>query len=175
VTTDQRKLMLQSLLEDRFQLKAHRETKEAAVSILTVAKSGLQVGPLAEGACLAPDPTRPISPPAAGQKPTCGAVLPGRSGTNQTLDSLGVTMQSLVAVLSSMLGRTVVDQTGITAPLGAIHLEFVSPRLDDPNAANSTGPSIFNALQEQAGLRLDSGKAPVEFLVIDHIERPSGN
>jgi uncharacterized protein (TIGR03435 family) len=173
LTADQRMIMLQALLEDRFQLKAHRESRESTVSILTVAKSGLRVAAFQVGDCIAPDPARPIAPPQPGQKPVCGAIRPGISGTNQTLESVGMTMPALVQILGSMLGRIVVDRTGITGPMGALHLEFVSPRLDAP--ANSDGPSIFTALQDQAGLKLDSEKASVEFLVIDRIEKPSEN
>jgi uncharacterized protein (TIGR03435 family) len=169
----QQKLMLQSLLEERFQLKTHRETKDAPAYFLTIAKSGSKLQPLKEGSCAVPDLTRPIAPPQPGDKPPCGLLRPGRSPTAQTLDSSGLTMALLAKTLGAMLGRTVIDRTGVNGQVDRLHLEFASARLD--NSSNDSGPSIFTALEEQAGLKLESGKGPVEFLVIDHIEKPADN
>jgi uncharacterized protein (TIGR03435 family) len=173
ITVAQRTAMMQALLEDRFQLKVHRETREANVAILILANSVPKLPRFHEGDCVLPDPTRPPAPPDPGQKPTCGQFRSGMNGSNMTWDVVGMTIPALVRTLSAMLGRTVVDQTGITAPVGALHLEFVPPRLED--SVDAPGPSIFNALQGQAGLKLQSGKAPVQMLVVDGIERPSEN
>ena len=173
ITVAQRTAMMQALLEDRFQLKVHRETREANVAFLTLAKSDPKLPSFHEGDCVLPDPTRPPALPSPGQKPTCGQFRSGMNGSNMTWDVVGVTIPALTRTLSAMLGRTIVDQTGITAPVGALHLEFVPPRFED--SVDAPGPSIFNALQEQAGLKLQSGKAPVQMLVVDGIERPSEN
>jgi uncharacterized protein (TIGR03435 family) len=89
----------------------------------------------------------------------------GASGKAEWPD--GWTMTKLASYLSGVAGRPVVDRTGLAGTYG-IELEFSTREGDDR-------PSIFTALQEQLGLRLDAGKAGIEMLVIDHIERPSGN
>jgi uncharacterized protein (TIGR03435 family) len=109
--------MLRSLLEDRFQLKVHRETKEGVVFILTVAKGGLKIQPLQEGHCMGPDPARPPSPPAPGQMPTCGVIRPGGSALNRTMDAVGADMLGFTKTLTLILGRLVIDQTGLTRSL----------------------------------------------------------
>jgi uncharacterized protein (TIGR03435 family) len=80
-------------------------------------------------------------------------------------------MADLTPLFSVILGRTVVDQTGITGAF-SVHLRFAP---DEVPGADATGPSIFTAVQEQLGLKLESGKGPVEVLVIDSVEKPSGN
>jgi uncharacterized protein (TIGR03435 family) len=78
-------------------------------------------------------------------------------------------MQRLATTLSGLTGRQVVDETGLTG-MYSLHLEFAPPQAED-----SSRPSIFTALQEQLGLRLESSRGPVEVLVIDRAERPSEN
>lgn len=169
--------MLQSLLEDRFKLKVHREKKEGKVYRLTVVKSGLKLPPFQPESCIAAVPNGPPRPPAPGEKPPCGVLRPGRSGSSQAWDAAGLNVSYLVRVLALMLGRTVDDQTGIKDPLGAFHLEFAPPNLTNNPvlSADSAGPSIFTALQEQLGLKLESATGLVEMLIIDHVERPSEN
>lgn len=95
------------------------------------------------------------------------------------IDVVGVTMPRLIFILSDTLGRAVVDKTGFTGTFDA-HLEF-TPDEGTGNVPGQAatvdlpGPSIFTALQEQLGLRLEPAKGPVEVLVIDHVERPSEN
>jgi len=173
ISVAERAAMIQALLEDRFQLKLHRETREAKVAVLVLANPGSKLPPFHEGDCVPPDPSRPPAQPKPGEKPTCGQFRSGMNGTNMTWDVVGTTIPALVRNLSAMLGRTIIDQTGVTEPVGALHLEFVPPRFED--SLDAPGPSIFNALQEQAGLKLQSGTAPVQMLVVDHIERPSEN
>ena len=100
---------------------------------------------------------------------------------NHILDGQGVTMAALATSLSrtytAALGRNVIDGTGLTGTFD-IYLKWA---MDTPAGAGDAtpsdlaGPSIFTALQEQLGLKLESTKGPVEVLVIDHIEKPSGN
>jgi uncharacterized protein (TIGR03435 family) len=82
-------------------------------------------------------------------------------------------MAELASQLSSYLGRHVVDRTGLTGQY-AINLSFapVDPSVAGGDAARDSAPSIFVALQEQAGLKLESARGPVEILVVDHAERP---
>lgn len=181
---DQLPLMLQSLLADRFALKIHREMKDMPVYALVLAKSAGKETPgltdAKEGGCAVRDPTAPIQPPTPGKPPTlyCGNMM---MGINQ-LYAQAIPLGNIVPMLSRMLGRTVIDKTGVTGKFD-IHLEwtpdpsqlqFLPPDAPKPNF-DPSGPSIFTALQEQLGLKLESQKGPVEILIIDHAERPSEN
>lgn len=163
--------MLRALLEDRFKLQAHRETRELPIYVLTVGKNGSQVRPSSESTCVPFDPSNPTLPSAKGRNPSdmCGFIGMGRN----SLNAQQVTMEALTMAFSQLLGRTVVDKTGITGEVD-LHLTF---SLDESaNSASDLGPpSIFTAIQEQLGLKLDSAKGPVEVLVVDHAERPTEN
>jgi uncharacterized protein (TIGR03435 family) len=170
---DQVRLMLQSLLEDRFKLRIHREMRESPVYALVVDKSGLkmkqssdQVSPSVDGP----------SPPGAG--PNHGAI---RIGTGSLIGN-AATMTLFTRMLSQRLDRLIVDKTGLAGRFD-IQLQWtpgVGEAVFDPLGnplppADSSGPSVFTALQEQLGLKLESTKAPVEVLVIDHVEKPDAN
>lgn len=176
------KPMVRSLLADRFKLTVHRETIERPIYDLGVARTGLKLTAPKEGSCQARDPNAPPSPPKAGEKPVCGLVGMGRG----TVNGVGISMPMLATVLSGLLGRVVRDKTDFTGTFD-VHLEFapdqaiadaiVGGRIDGQAASptDSAVPSIFTALQEQLGLRLEPAKGPVEVLVVDHVERPSDN
>jgi uncharacterized protein (TIGR03435 family) len=162
---DRTLLMLQQLLEDRFQLRIHRETREGPVYFLTVGKNGIKMQP---GICV----------PAVADLPNeCGRF--GGDGPDATLDWRGVSIsapsgvayRSLAAQLSGNLGRPVIDKTGLTGGFD-VHLRWTR---DQDATADATAPSLFTAVEEQLGLKLESGKGPVEYLVVDHVEKPSGN
>jgi uncharacterized protein (TIGR03435 family) len=164
--------MLQAILENRFQLNVHRETKELPIYSLAVAEAGKLHE--AEGDCSPPSklpaPIKPGMPP---PPPPCGS-LRVFLGVGR-LDGQKVTVTQLVANLSQFTGRMVLDKTGLTGKYD-IDLTWTPekglpplPR-PDPN-----GPSLFTALQEQLGLKLESQTGPVELLVIDHAEKPSEN
>lgn len=187
--------MLQSLLEDRFKLRLHRETREVPVYTLTVAKSGLKLKPLEKPDCTPADLTKLLAPPAPGQKPPnfCGATRFGRNGGDLTLNIHAMSMGEFSQYISRgplgpQLDRPVIDKTGIDGVFD-FHLEFapgqntpgflLQLRRPAPNGTAPTsdpdGPSIFTAVQEQLGLKLEPAKGPGEFLVIDRVERPSEN
>lgn len=189
---DEMPLLVQSLLLDRFQLKIHHETKDLPVYALVLAnkdgKLGPQLIPSKEGSCTPFDPSKPLPPPGRdpGKPPAmgCGGMFMG-------LDRLGatsITIDRMIPMLSRMLGRTVIDKTGLTgkydaqmqwtpdpaqlqqmAPPGGLPPNMPAPQID-PN-----GPSLFTALQEQLGLKLESQKGPVDIVVIDSVEKPSEN
>ncbi len=174
---DKMQLMVQSLLQDRFKLALHREIKELPIYNLTVAKAGLKIQPNAEGSCIPPDPKNPGPAPGKTFMDYCGTSGFGRCsmmGTSSTMTELAEALANPVAA-----DRTVVNQTGIE-----FHFRYevkYAPELTaisqpgGPPPACGDAPSIFTALQEQLGLRLDSAKGPVEVLVIDHAEKPSEN
>lgn len=177
-----RGVMLRALLEERFKAQAHRVTREGPIYALTTANGGPKLQPFVEGSC---------SPPGSallGTKPNCGGMSLQARGTSATLDVLGATTSQFAGSLR--LDRPVVDQTGIIGTFN-FHLEFAldgvtsqmgprSPIVPSPNvgadaSTGSTGITIFTALQEQLGLKLTAGKGPREYLIVDHIERPTEN
>jgi uncharacterized protein (TIGR03435 family) len=172
-------LMLQSLLEDRFKLKVHRENKVLRVYFLTVAKNGLKLPKPTEGDCVE-------SPPASGLRPLgpcSSATVAFEPSTGLYVVGRQVGMEDLIKVLSWMLQRPIVDKTDFSGKFD-VNLRFAyQQELTDgiPNPwqtpdGDATGnPSIMTALQQQLGLRLISARGPVEVLVVDHAERPSEN
>jgi uncharacterized protein (TIGR03435 family) len=186
---DQVFLALQLLLEDRFKLKIHRETRELPVYALVAAKSGVKLpSPKDEGCASSSLGTESvegrITPP--GTDPPslapCGAVRVMLELTGARMQGGKIAMPEFIRVLSMVLGRPVVDKTGF-AGLFDVRLDFlpdeISAALPPPppggSPLDSKSPSILIALQEQLGLRIESTKGPVDVLVIDHVERPSEN
>jgi len=166
-----RLLMLQALLIDRLKLTIHHETKELPIYSLVIAKNGLKLQETK------PDPATPGVPVGRG-----GPSVTTEGGNGPiTLTVLHCASGDLASVFVPYVGRTILDKTGLTAVYD-FTLQFTpddAPRAPvtgaGPLAADSTAPSIFTALQEQLGLKLESGKGAVDVIVIDHIERPSGN
>lgn len=180
--------MMQALLEDRFHLKIHRETREIPVYVLTVAKGGPKLRPFVEGTCTEHVPG--AARPGPDEKPWCGTggMRTVRNGPNVTWDEVGASFLNFSVFLGIVLDRPVIDKTGITGTFD-FHLAFAPDEttagVASPFAPESSssavppdparGPSIFTAFQEQLGLKLEAGKGRNEVLVIDHIERPSEN
>jgi uncharacterized protein (TIGR03435 family) len=159
--------MLQSLLEERFKLVAHRETKDLPVYLLTVAKDGLK---LTEGTCLTREPN---SRPEPGQRQSafCGYMGIG----NNNLRATSIRMESLVGALTNILKRSVIDKTGFSRNFD-VTIRWRDETAPNPGAAATDEfASIFTALEEQLGLKLESAKGPVAVLVIDSAERPKPN
>jgi uncharacterized protein (TIGR03435 family) len=174
--------MLQTLLEDRLKLKIHHETREVPAYALTVAKGGLKLHPFQEGSCIPRDfplffeqfPPQPFPELPLGQK-YC-AVRTTENGGSVTLEAAAMSIDDFTKYSLPELDRPVVNKTGITG-LFDFHLEYAP---DEPAGAGATpaevaGPSIFTALERQLGLKPELAKAPGDFLVIDHVERPSAN
>lgn len=174
---------LQSLLEDRFQLKTHSEMRDVPVYELTIAKRGSKMK-------LSQDQTPP-RPPERGEPQPRPIQRSGpmdrfsvRVGKG-SLEAVAMDMPHIVGALSSILRRTVVDKTGLTG-LYDVKLQWTPEGGGPPATApagslvqqppsDRDGPSIFTALQEQLGLNLESTKAPTEVIVIDSIQRPTQN
>ncbi len=167
--------MLRGLLEERFQLKAHRETKEGPVYALTVAKGGPKFQPTKEGSCVPVDLNHLPPPPARGEPMPnyCGTQTLKTNQGRLVLDVHGVSVTDLAnGVLSDQLDHRAIDQTGL-AGVYDVHLEFAPNSVKA--AADSEASSILTALTEQLGLKLSASRGPIEVLVIDHVERPSAN
>jgi uncharacterized protein (TIGR03435 family) len=170
--------MLRQLLADRFQLTIRRERKELPVYLLSLAPGGLKIKP---SACIAIDPDHPPEhPPGEDPRKYCKGFSYGKNGPNSTLFGTA-TMTDLVArALPGITDRFVIDKTGITEPRHFdVRLEWFNDELMSAgqtlNPDGTAGPSILTALREQWGLKLESGKGPVDVLVIEHVERPSAN
>jgi len=166
---DQRKLMLQALLTDRFKMTAHKETKMLPVYELVIAKSGSKLKEAVPGDTYANGIKGPDGVAHAGFMTYGRGKIMGQ----------GIALGQLVSQLTQSTGRMVLDKTGLMGKYD-VTLEW-SP--DDRSAADAAssgatdtlGVSIFTALQEQLGLKLAPAKGPVEMLVIDHVEMPSAN
>ena len=140
-------LMLQAILAERFNLKIHHELKQLPVYQLVIAKGG---------------PKLKKSPSDA---PSGYSVYSGR------LNGQGIEISSLTYTLSGTVGRLIVDKTGLAGKYD-IDLKW---SMDDAPAASDPAPSIFTALQEELGLKLESTKAPVDTIVVEHLDKPSEN
>ena len=178
LTKAQRTQALQALLSDRFKLAVHAETKDAPIYALTIAKGGPK---LKESK---PSDALPAGiPPGAAVRGPDGAVPRGsmmRMFGPGNLTAAAMTTTQFAIMLSQQLHQTVVDRTGLTGSYD-LSLQWTPDNLPPPpsgaeaSAPDPGGPSIFTAVQEQLGLKLDSTRGPVKTLVIDHIERPSEN
>jgi uncharacterized protein (TIGR03435 family) len=173
--------MLQTLLEERVHLKVRRETMERPVYELTVDKGGVKMHLSKEGSCTpySMDSPPPLPVPSAPRPIYCDFPRLAGDGLNWTLDGTGVSVGKLATSLSrSGLDRPVFNRTGLTGGFD-LHLKWA---VELPAGAQGSGTiddqaglSIFTALKEQLGLKLESAKGPVEVLVIDHVEKPSEN
>jgi uncharacterized protein (TIGR03435 family) len=158
--------LLRALIEDRFQLKVRQETKEMPIYALVIGKGGSKLTP------------HTGEPPPPGQ-----AIRQGRGLFRINKGGVGL----LAAQLERELSRVVIDKTGLNGEYdyslawtpepgeGGPESLGLSPQPAPAESADSKGPSIFTALQEQLGLRLESQRGPVEVIVIERVEKPSAN
>lgn len=156
--------MLKTLLADRFGLAVHSETQDKQGYALVVAKNGSKLPPPVD------DPSIHFSRTPSG---------------DTTLKAPNVSMAQLASALSTTLGAIVVDKTGMEGRFDASFqwtpdsgqpVRLKSGELAPPPPADATpGPSIFTAIQEKLGLKLESRKVPTEVIVIDHAQKPSEN
>ena len=157
--------MLRSLLEERFHLQTHVETKERPIFALVLARSDGTLGPKLR---------RRTTDCAADRRPCVRSIGPG------TLMVRGATMTNIISALPILvpgLNRLVVDKTGLAGQFDVDltwSLEAARDALGVPfSQRDPNAPSVFTALQEQLGLKLESTKGPVDILVIDHVEHPT--
>jgi uncharacterized protein (TIGR03435 family) len=147
---------LQRLLADRFGLVARTETRELPVYALIAVRGG-ERGPQLKATAVT-DCNVPNQ--------YCGTSI-----NNRAVRAVKVSMASLATTLSSFVGRTVIDRTGLAGEYDAEFSWTSDPQR--PSAPGDDGPSIFTALQEQLGLKLEAGRGPVDVLVVARVERPT--
>jgi uncharacterized protein (TIGR03435 family) len=172
--------MMQALLEDRFGLKLHKETKEISAFELTVGAGGQKLQPAKEGACVVYDRNNPPPAPGAGAPAPviCGVI---RESAKGGLDVPGATMADLCRQLSAYVDRDIIDKTGIAGTFD-VHLDLLPTdigyggTMPDPSSSFTPGDGgAIAAAVKKLGLQMRNAKQPTEFLVIDHVERPSEN
>jgi bla regulator protein blaR1 len=180
--------MLRALLEERFHLTTHRETEQAPMYALTVAKGGLKIKAIADNGCADAETVRNLSREDLvamnnGPRPVCGSYTSVGDRANRTWKLGGITLARFASqILSSVLDRYVIDETGVRG-LFNINLTFGldesirkgvfgGASVNPPPPDAERGPSIFTSLEEQLGLKLEQTKGPRQFLVIDRVQRP---
>jgi uncharacterized protein (TIGR03435 family) len=194
-TNEQFHLMLQNLLAERFKLKIHRETRELPIYSLVVARNGPKMKESAvaaapkdggEPAQLPPPPVQskmgpdgfPVLHPRAPGSPIATIMMTDRRGSRARMVAQGNTVQDLADRLTGLTKRPVIDATALKAKYD-FTLIFKPGGMNGPvgpTAAAATPdadalPDIFSALQAQLGLKLETKKAPIKMIVIDHIEK----
>ena len=177
-TSPQLMLMLQSLLEDRFKLRAHRETRQGPVYVLSVARGGHKLRASSDSGCILIDTSKalPATAPGTPRLPWCGNNLTTLKGPNLAWNAVHIDMAGVADQLAAITRRTVIDKTGGS---GVFDIDIELPPLqpaagaDDP--VPTAGVSPFTVLREQLGLILEPGQGPVEYFVIDSVARPTEN
>jgi len=178
--------MLQTLLEDRFGLKTHTETRERPAYALMAPKGASKIAPFKNEDCIVMDVNHlpPPPPPGKPYPKFCGRQTMNTQKGNFVLNAYGMTMREFCdGPLSAKLDRPVVDRTGVSGRFD-LQLIFAPDAVsvvpqpsgsDAPAATETIAPSIYTAIQEQLGLKLESTKAPVDALVIDSVQKPTAN
>jgi uncharacterized protein (TIGR03435 family) len=184
-------LMLRALLAERFKLQVHDDTREMPIFALVLGRPDGKLGPKIHQAAVDCDAVRaagrgrgapPSGPPPPGERPQCGIrMAPGNMLVG------GATLTQFANTIGNFVGRIVVDRSGLTGAYDfdltwtpdQIRADSRPPGAPDPMIngvpIDPNGPSIFTAVQEQLGLKLDSQKGPVRVLVIDRVEHPIEN
>jgi uncharacterized protein (TIGR03435 family) len=167
--------MMKAMLAERFKLAVHQEMRPIPVYALVLARPDGRFGPALRQSLAKCDRTNlpaPGAPPPSPPPPLDGVDLPA-CGTNTgkgLLRAAGIELEAFTRNMAGAAGRIIVDKTGLTGTFDMV-LRF-NP---DANDTSSDLPSLFAAVQEQLGLKLDAQTAPAEVLVIDQVERPTEN
>jgi len=167
--------MMKTMLAERFNLAVRQEMRPIPVYALVLARPDGRLGPTLRQSlakCDRTNPPAPGTPPPQPPPPLDGVELPS-CGTNTgrgMLRAAGIELEAFTRNMAGAAGRIIVDKTGLTGTFDMV-LRF-NP---DANDTSSDLPSLFAAVQEQLGLKLDAQTAPAEVLVIDRVERPTEN
>ena len=179
-TFNEMQTMLQALLADRFHLRVHTETKELPIYGLVLARKDGKLGPdlveTKEGSCLKFDPTQPRPRPQAGEPPPryCGNMGISAGG----LTMIGQPISALAPLLSRMVERKVVDQTGLKGNYDIdtqFHRDEAPTPSDAVPARLDLAATLFGLFPDRLGLKFESQKGPVEVIVVEAAEKPSDN
>jgi uncharacterized protein (TIGR03435 family) len=175
--------MLQTLLIERFRLKVHREAREVAISVLKLARSDGRLGPNLKRStltCLTGEETLALAAEALGKGDVALSTFPkagdpcGDQSPLERRDHVkGQPLATLLPLLATRDRPFVEDRTGLTGRYDWDLAYDARPLSVSANASSPTGPPLLVALQQQLGLKLESGKGRVEFLVVDNVELPS--
>jgi uncharacterized protein (TIGR03435 family) len=175
-----RQQMMQALLADRFNFTAHQETKDVPIYSMVIAKGGSK---LQEPK---PDETYAKGIKGPDGQPFKDAIFFSGRSPQITMMAQAASTSSLASVLAGRLGRPVIDKTGLTAkydfsfPFAPDEVQSTSVPSGSPSglpttAPDSNLPTLMVAIEEHLGLKLESGKGPAALIVIDRVEKPSGN
>jgi len=184
LSLERRRVLMQALLADRFQMVAHTETREQSAFGLVLARSDGRLGPsllhstaVCSNRPLGGDAEPPTDSPTDQPRVVCGV----RPGTPGKVVLVGVPINLVASALSVPMGRTVFDKTGLTG-LYDVELSFAPEVQQTPGAppadaatVDESRPSILSAIQDQLGLKLNSEKEKIDVLVVDRIEHPTEN
>ena len=165
------RVLLQALLRDRFNMRSHTEERRMPAYVLTVLRPDNKLGPRLNPAAVNCDDAEAVQKARASKAP--GAPLcNGVSGRNRIWFS-GMRISTVANALASLLSRPVSDRTGLSGRFDVL-LEYAAPDVPEPTDP-ADRVSLFTALQEQLGLRLQPEDVPMEVLVVDSIDRPTDN
>jgi uncharacterized protein (TIGR03435 family) len=176
---DALRVAMRALLEDRFKLKARREVRSADIYALVIARPDGKLGPQLRSSTQQCDQVgRSGGPPSPAPSTT---LFCGMQGTAGHIRSNGLQLSALAAALMSQVERVVVDQTGLSGGWD-LELQFAAPApansttgVTERPATSPDAPSIYTAVQEQLGLKLEPAKGQVEMLVIESVDRPTAD
>jgi uncharacterized protein (TIGR03435 family) len=182
-TMDQTREMLRTMLEDRFQLIARKESREVPIYALVVARRDGKLGPklqTSEVDCAGNGNGRPLAGApqgAAAQDPSKRCLILPLFGQGR-FQGRGLHMENIASALNNLVDRPIIDKTGLVGPY-EFDLTWTPDALLQPGAAAATGrpadlpgPSLFTAIEEQLGLKLDPQRGQAEVLAIGRVARP---
>ena len=176
-TKDQYRLMMQSLLAERFGLKLHFEPKETAVLLMTVETSGKlgpKLRPHSEGPACDAAPLKDVFPTECSSYEAEGRDGMFLVGSRDTTMPLLADLLGMTGAMMGEIGRPVTDDTGLKGSFD-FTLQVAPPASNPAKDVTTAGPTFLEAVREQLGLRLKPGKAILSLPVIDHVERTSDN
>jgi uncharacterized protein (TIGR03435 family) len=180
-TTEQRQVAMRQIFAEQLKLKVHYETRPTPTYDLVIARPDRRLGPTVKRLPFDCDALRTSAIEAAGRGEKAAPPPPASNGTQACATDVGagryvsggVTLAQLAGNLRTVAGRLTVDKTGL-AGFYEFALEWAPAGPPSPDGPPDSRPNIFTALQEQLGLKLEPSTTPVQFVVIDHIEHPTG-
>lgn len=163
LTNEQKNLMLQQLLAERFHLKVHPETRTGTVFTLSPAKSGMKLKPI----------------PMTAEEKAAGKIADSRlsmtGGAATVMEAKRVPLSMLMDTLTGNLRQTTLNKTGLPADAAYNFTLRWASDYGSGTAGDSDAPPLTTAIEEQLGIHVEAGRGPVQVLVVDHVEKPAAN